>query len=87
MNRFVNNIVLNYPEKEKNSQIFEKIREGEEEFCWLNSKQAAVYLSISENALRIMVHRRQVLFYKIRSRLRFKANDLDSIVKTRKEFK
>ncbi len=43
---------------------------------WLSSTQAAIYLGISENALRIKVCRRQVQFYKIGSRLRFHIVDL-----------
>jgi len=46
---------------------------------WLSSAQAAFYLGISENALRIMVYRRQVKFSKLRRRLRFHINDLQSL--------
>lgn len=42
---------------------------------WLSTKDAARYLSISENALRIMVHRGQIISYKFGSRLRFKISD------------
>lgn len=53
------------------SQIFENRIECE----WLSTQQAARYLSISENALRIMVHRDQIEAFKIGRRLRFKFSD------------
>ncbi len=53
------------------SQIFENRIECE----WLSTQQAARYLSISENALRIMVHRGQIEAFKIGRRLRFKFSD------------
>lgn len=43
---------------------------------YLSSAQAAQYLGITENALRIMVHRRQIKFTKLGRRLRFHVNDL-----------
>ncbi|MEY4616376.1 MAG: Helix-turn-helix domain [Pseudomonadota bacterium] len=46
---------------------------------WLSSAQAACYLGISENALRIMVYRRQVKFSKLGRRLRFHITDLKSL--------
>jgi excisionase family DNA binding protein len=42
---------------------------------WLTTESAAQYLGVSANALRIMVHRRQIRSYKFGSRLRFKADD------------
>ena len=42
---------------------------------WLTTKEAAQLLGISENALRIMVHRDQVSVYKFGRRLRFKLKD------------
>ena len=42
---------------------------------WLSTEDAAKYLSISENALRIMVHRGQIISYKFGRRLRFKLSD------------
>lgn len=46
---------------------------------WLSSTQAANFLGISENALRIMVCRRKVKFHKVGRRLRFHINDLESL--------
>ena len=51
---------------------------------WLSSAQVAAFLGISENALRIMVYRRQVKFSKLGRRLRFHVNDINSLL-TRKE--
>ena len=38
---------------------------------WLSTDEAACFLSISPNALRIMVHRGQIKAYKFGRRLRF----------------
>lgn len=51
---------------------------------WLSSAQVAAFLGITENALRIMVYRRQVKFSKLGRRLRFHVNDISSLL-TRKE--
>lgn len=63
------------------SQIFDKKIECE----WLSTQQAASYLSISENALRIMVYRGQIATYKIGRRLRFKFSDCQRLF-CKKEF-
>lgn len=42
---------------------------------WLSTEQASRFLSISSNALRIMVHRGQIKAYKFGRRLRFKMHD------------
>lgn len=54
------------------SEFFDKLK-------WITTKEAAVYLGISENALRIMVCRRQINFYKFGRRLRFNVNDLSTL--------
>ena len=46
---------------------------------WLSSAQVAAFLGISENALRIMVYRRQVKFSKLGRRLRFHINDVNAL--------
>jgi excisionase family DNA binding protein len=48
---------------------------------WLSSAQAASYLGISENALRIMVCRRQIKFSKLGRRLRFQVSDILLLLK------
>jgi excisionase family DNA binding protein len=51
---------------------------------WITTKQASIFLGISENALRIMVYRRQIKFYKFGRRLRFLQDDL-KLLFTQKE--
>ena len=46
---------------------------------WLSSKEAAQYLSVSENALRIMVHRRQIPVFRFGRRLRFRIDDIRAL--------
>jgi excisionase family DNA binding protein len=46
---------------------------------WLSTKVAAQFLRLSENALRIMVHRNQIRFHKIGRRLRFQVSDCQSL--------
>ena len=50
---------------------------------WLSTKEAATYLSLTENALRICVHRGQVKAYKFGSRLRFKLIELRQVPSTK----
>lgn len=69
------NILLSDLDKSE-SQIFQN-RIGCE---WLSSKEAANYLGISENAIRIMVYRRQIKFSKFGRRLRFRLRDLKSLM-------
>ncbi len=46
---------------------------------WLSSAQVAAFLGITENALRIMVYRRQVKFSKLGRRLRFHIDDVNAL--------
>jgi len=43
---------------------------------WLSTRQAAKFLSISPNALRILVHRGRIKAFKFGNRLRFRLADL-----------
>ena len=43
---------------------------------WFSTKEAAEYLRITPNALRICVYRGQIRFYKFGRRLRFKVEEL-----------
>ncbi len=52
-----------------------KLFENRIEREWLSTKDAAHFLRVSENALRIMVHRDQIKVYKFGARLRFTLND------------
>jgi excisionase family DNA binding protein len=47
---------------------------------WLSTVEAASFLRVSENALRIMVHRDQVKAYKFGRRLRFKLTDCQNLI-------
>ena len=47
---------------------------------WFSTCEAAQYLGVSPNALRIMVHRGHVTTYKLQSRLRFRFRDLKSLL-------
>lgn len=58
------------------SRIFQSRIVGE----WLSSEQAAHFLGLSENALRIMVCRRKVKFSKLGRRLRFRMSDLEGLL-------
>jgi excisionase family DNA binding protein len=65
------NVVSELP----SSRLFENRIERE----WLSTEEAAQYLSITENALRIMVYRGQIPSYKFGRRLRFKLRDCKSL--------
>ncbi|RYZ68967.1 MAG: DNA-binding protein, partial [Proteobacteria bacterium] len=45
--------------------------------------EAARYLGVSANALRIMVHREQVRTHRLGRRLRFKVSDLKVLISSR----
>ena len=53
--------------------------ENQVEREWLTTKEAAHFLGVSENALRIMVHRDQVGVYKFGRRLRFRLRDCQAL--------
>jgi excisionase family DNA binding protein len=53
---------------------------------WLSTNEAARYLSITANALRIMVYRNQIKTYKLGSRLRFRAGDCQALFKQKGAF-
>ena len=53
---------------------------------WLSTDQAAKFLSLSPNALRILVHRNKVKAYKFGHRLRFRLDDLRHLLTRRGEF-
>ena len=55
--------------------------ENQEVGKWLTSQEAARALGVSPNALRIMVCRGQVKFFKLHGRLRFRASDLMALLR------
>lgn len=46
---------------------------------WLSTEEAAHFLSVSPNALRIMVHRGQIEAYRLGRRLRFSVRDCQAL--------
>ena len=47
---------------------------------WLSTREAANYLGVSSNALRILVCRGKVQAYKLGSRLKFRVSDLRNLL-------
>ncbi len=70
--------VYNNLEQKNAQKLFDNYIGGNE---WLTTEEAARLLSISQNALRIMVHRDQIEVYKFGRRLRFKVSDCLSLIK------
>lgn len=65
--------------KDSPASLFDnQIRNGtaDENETWFNTYEASNFLSITPNALRILVHRAKVRAYKLGSRLRFRKSDL-----------
>lgn len=58
--------------------IFENLSK---DTVWLSTLDAARFLGISENALRILVCRKKVKFRKLGSRLKFSKSDLEHLLK------
>lgn len=54
--------------------------ENRNEREWLATYEAAHFLRLSENALRIMVHRGQIPAHKLGRRLRFRLNDCQALL-------
>ena len=52
---------------------------------WFSTKEAAIYLGLSSNALRLLVHRGKVRAYKLGARLKFKEKDLQATIKPKRE--
>ncbi len=63
---------------EHNGSLFFENRIEQE---WLTTQQASLFLGITPNALRIMVCRGQIPFYKFGRRLRFRVSDCKSLFK------
>lgn len=82
INATENKLILNVNESVSGSKFFENGMRSE----WCSTKDASRVLSITENAIRIMVHREQIPFYKFGRRLRFKYSDLEALFK-KGEFK
>ena len=53
---------------------------------WLSTKEAALYLAVSENALRIMVYRGQINAFKFGRLLRFRLSDCKALFEKKGDF-
>lgn len=76
--------VFNFETNLKGSQdssFFENRVEKE----WLSTMEAAQFLSVSENALRIMVYRNQIPVFKFGHRLRFRFSDCKSLFSRKRD--
>ena len=60
--------------------LFENPIENQVNQQWLSTKEAADYLRLTPNALRIKVCRGQIRAYKLGTLLRFKKKDLNNIL-------
>ena len=87
MQRFATkkNIILDLSNKKgavmigRNHKPNETIRGTRTE--WMTTKEAANYLRISPNALRILVFKKQVKSYRLGRSLRFNINNIDLLIK------
>jgi excisionase family DNA binding protein len=66
--------------KVERKKIFENLNERK----WMTCKEVAHFLSMSENAVRILVYRGQIRSYKFGRRLRFLSSDCEALIQ-RKE--
>ncbi len=73
------NSILNIDHGGKN-HVVDAIFENQIAREWLTTKEAAHFLGVSENALRIMVCRGQVEVYKFGRRLRFRFCDCQALI-------
>lgn len=74
----------------KNSDKFfdnqiEQHQKADENTRWLDTDEAAEFLRLTPNALRILVHRAQVKYFKFGRRLRFRQCDLLSLLQPKEE--
>ena len=71
-------------ESKKSDKFFDNLIEqnqnADENTRWLNTNEAAEFLRLTPNALRILVHRAQVRYFKFGRRLRFRLYDLNSLL-------
>jgi excisionase family DNA binding protein len=67
------------------NNLIEINQKEDENTRWLNTNEAAEYLRLTPNALRILVHRAQVRYFKFGRRLRFRQCDLLSLLQLKEE--
>ena len=62
------------PENKTSGKLFENL-------VWMNSKEAASYIRVSQAQLRKLVWQKKILAYKFLGRLRFLKSNLDLVMK------
>lgn len=67
------------------NNLIEQNQNADENTRWLNTNEAAEFLRLTPNALRILVHRAQVRYFKFGRRLRFRQEDLNSLFQLKEE--
>ena len=67
------------------NNLIEQDKNADENTRWLNTNEAAEFLRLTPNALRILVHRAQVKYFKFGRRLRFRFCDLHSLFQEKEE--
>ncbi len=76
-------------ENKKSDKFFDNLIEqnknADENTRWLNTNEAAEFLRLTPNALRILVHRAQVKYFKFGRRLRFRLYDLNSLLQLKED--
>jgi excisionase family DNA binding protein len=73
----INRTDKGYKNVVKNNQLFEMMNRRE----WLSTEEAGEYLRMSANAIRIRVHRGQIIPHRFGRSLRFKPAELDALIK------
>ena len=71
-----NEVEIGVYDKVERKKIFENLNERK----WMTSKEVAHFLSMSENAVRILVYRGQIRSYKLGRRLRFLSSDCEALI-------
>lgn len=81
--------IHNKADDKKSDQFFEnkieRNQNADEKTRWLDTDEAAEFLRLTPNALRILVHRAQVKYFKFGRRLRFRQCDLISLFQSQEE--
>lgn len=70
-------------EKSGDRVMYKQFFENQMQREWLSTEEAAYFLSITPNALRIMVHRGQIQVARFGRRLRFRVQDCRRLIATK----
>ncbi len=63
--------------EQPNDMEYQRVETLFDKKIWMNTREAAEYLSVSVNSLRLKVWKRQIPAYKFNRHLRFKKIELD----------